>query len=210
MRHPWMRIAAALLPLAAAPGSAGPAAPRATGPVFHQLVAFSLPPPFKVAYEKTTDSFYIREHVPEGETVDEWSKMITLTGAKGLSYNPGASPQAYLQALARGFQRHCPDTYVSLDLGPQPTIPQVSFVTVVSCGRVSSGGKAHSETSVMLAIKGSADYYTLQWTERGPDSSHPLALDSRYWSARLAQLAPVQLCPIVPGEAPPYVSCVGH
>ncbi|MGP8034905.1 MAG: hypothetical protein ACLPQ6_12305 [Steroidobacteraceae bacterium] len=210
MRHPWMRIAAALLPFAAAPGSAGPAAPRTISPVFHQLVAFSLPPPFKAAYEKTTDSFYIREHVPEGETVDEWSKMITLTGAKGLSYSPGASPQAYLQALARGFQRHCPDTYVSLDLGPQPSIPQVSFVTVASCGRVSSGGKAHSETSVMLAIKGSDDYYTLQWTERGRDSSHPLALDSRYWSARLAQLAPVQLCPIVPGEAPPYASCAGH
>lgn len=210
MPHCRMRIAATVLPLAAAVGIAGPVVPRAISPVFHQLVAFSLPPPFKVAYEKTTDSFYIREHVPEGETVDEWTKMITLTGAKGLSYNQGASPQAYLQALARGFQRHCPDTFVSLDLGPQPGLAQPSFVTVVSCGRVSSGGKAHSETSVMLAIKGSDDYYTLQWTEHGPDSSHPLALDSRYWSSRLAALGPVQLCPIVSGEAPPYVSCVGH
>jgi len=210
MRRSWTVFAAALLPLAALPGIAGPAAPRAISPVFHQLVAFTLPAPFKVAFEKTTDSFYIREHVPEGETVDEWSKMITLTGAKGLSYNAGASPQAYLQALARGFQRHCPDTFVSLELGPQAAIPQVSFATVVSCGRVSSGGKAHSETSVMLAIKGSDDYYTLQWTEHGTDSSHPLALDSRYWAARLAQLAPVQLCAIVPGEAPPYPSCVGR
>jgi len=210
MRRSWMVCAAALLPLAAAPGSAGPTAPRATVPVFHQLIAFTLPSPFKVAYEKTTDSYYIREHVPEGETVDEWKRMITLTGARGLSYSPGASPQAYLQALARGFQRHCPDTFVSLDLGPQASIPQASFATVASCGRVSSGGKAHSETSVMLTIKGSDDYYTLQWTERGADSSHPLALDSRYWAARLAQLAPVQLCAIVPGEAPPYPSCVSR
>ncbi|HWZ62449.1 MAG TPA: hypothetical protein VNX02_05460 [Steroidobacteraceae bacterium] len=209
MRHCWKRIAAAVLPVAATVGVAAPVVPRAISPVFHQLIAFSLPAPFKVAFEKTTDGFYIREHVPEGETVDEWSKMITLTGARGLSYNPGASPQAYLQALARGFQRHCPDTFVSLDLGPQPNLPQ-SFATVASCGRVSSGGKARSETSVMLAIKGSDDYYTLQWTEHGADSSHPLALDSRYWSSRLAALGPVQLCPIVPGEPPPYESCVGH
>jgi hypothetical protein len=202
-----MRIAPVLLLLAAVPAVAGPAGSRSTVPVFHQLVAFTLPAPFRVAFEKTTDSYYIREHVPEGETVDEWKRMITLTGARGLSYSAGASPQAYQQALARGFQRHCAETFVSLDLGPQAGIPQPSFVTVVSCGRVSSGGKAHSETSAMLTIKGSDDYYTLQWTERGADSSHPLALDSRYWAARLAQLAPVQLCAIVPGEAPPYPSC---
>lgn len=203
----WMLFAATLLPLGIAPAAAGDPAPRTVSPVFHQLIAFSVPPLFKVGSEQTTDTFYIREYVPQGESVDEWKRMITLQAAKGLSYSPGASPQAFQQALARGFQRHCPETFVSLDLGPQASIPQPSFVTVVSCGRVSSGGKAHSQTSVMLTIKGSDDYYTLQWTERGSDSSHPLALDSRYWSARLAQLAPVQLCAIVPGEAPPYASC---
>jgi hypothetical protein len=72
MRHCWMRIAAAVLPVAAAVGAATPVVPRAISPVFHQLIAFSLPPPFKVAFEKTTEGFYIREHVPQGETVDEW------------------------------------------------------------------------------------------------------------------------------------------
>ena len=210
MRHRWMRIAGLPLALAAASGIAGPSAPRTISPVFHQLVAFSLPASFKMAFENTTDRLESREYVPEGESVDEWTKMITFTGVRGLAYNKEATPQAYLLALGRGFQRHCPDTFVSLDLGPQPSIPQASFITVASCGRVSSGGKAHSETSVMLAIKGTDDYYTLQWTERGRDSSHPLALDSRYWSSRLAQLTPVQLCPIVPGEAPPYPSCASH
>jgi hypothetical protein len=129
---------------------------------------------------------------------------------QGMAYSHEATLQSYLQALARGFQRHCPDTYVELDLGPQPLVREPSFATVVSCGRVTSGGKAHSETSVMLAIKGPDDFYVLQWTEKGPDSSHPPALDSKHWSARLALLGPVQLCPIVPGEGPPYPSCGGH
>jgi hypothetical protein len=182
---------------------------RVSIPVFHRLVAFSLPPPFKVGFERTTGNIYVREHVPDGENVEEWSRMITLTGVQGMAYNAAATPQGYLQALAQGFQRHCPDTYVALDLGPQPLVREPSFAAVVSCGRVTSGGKAHSETSVMLAIKGTNDFYALQWSERGPDSSHPVALDSKYWSARLAQLGPVKLCPIVLGEPPPYASCAG-
>ena len=200
---------AARAPAAGAPVTQG-GAQRETTPVFHRLVAFSLPAPFKVSFERTTGNIYVREHVPEGESVDEWSRLITLSGVQGMAYSPEATLQSYLQALARGFQRHCPDTYVELDLGPQPLVREPSFATVVSCGRVTSGGKAHSETSVMLAIKGPDDFYVLQWTEKGPDSSHPPALDSKHWSARLALLGPVQLCPIVPGEGPPYPSCGGR
>jgi len=205
-----VQLAGAAAALAAeAPVKPGDAQREIT-PVFHRLVAFSLPAPFKPAFERTTGNIYVREHVPEGESVDEWSRLITLSGVQGMSYSREATLQEYLQALARGFQRHCPDTYVALDLGPQPLVQEPSFATVISCGRVTSGGKAHSETSVMLAIKGTDDFYVLQWTEKGSDSSHPPTLDSKRWSARLAQLGPVQLCPIVPGEGPPYRSCSGH
>lgn len=208
MHHAHSLLAALFLALIAADAAPAPGSgQRVVTPVFHRLVAFSLPAPFKLGFERTTGNIYVREHVPEGQTVDDWSRMITLTGVQGMSYSPEATPQAYLQALARGFQRHCPDTFVALDLGPQPLAREPSFATVVSCGRVTSGGKAHSETSVMVAIRGSDDFYALQWTEHGPDSAHPLALDSKSWSTRLAQLGPVQLCPIVPGEGPPYASC---
>jgi hypothetical protein len=200
---------AASAPAADTPGRQD-GAQREITPVFHRLVAFSLPAPFKPAFERTTGNILLREHVPEGETVDEWSRLITLSGVQGMAYSREATLQEYLQALARGFQRHCPDTYVALDLGPQPLVQEPSFATVVSCGRVTSGSKAHSETSVMLAVKGPDDFYVLQWTEKGPDSSHPPALDGKRWSARLAQLGPVQLCPIVPGEGPPYPSCAAR
>lgn len=196
----------------ASPGARGadapvPAGARVVVPVFHRLVAFTLPAGFNVSFERTSGNVYVREHVPAGESKDDWTRMLSLSGVQGLSYNPDATLEAYLRALGRGFQMHCPDTYVALDLGPQALVKEPSFASVVSCGRVSAGGKAHSETSVMLGIKGPDDFYVLQWTEQGRDSSHPLALDGKYWSARLAQLAPVRLCPIVPGEGPPYTSC---
>jgi hypothetical protein len=204
----FLALVAGAAPVTGADTPAG-GAQRVIVPVFHRLVAFTLPRSFKMSFERTTGNIYVREHVPAGESVDEWTRMITLSGVQGLSYNADATLPAYLQALARGFQRHCPESYVALDLGPQSVVREPSFASVASCGRVSSGGKAHSETSVMLAIKGPDDFYVLQWTEQGRDSSHPLALDSKYWSARLAELGPIQLCPIVPGEGPPYPSCGG-
>jgi hypothetical protein len=218
MLRPMPRLSASsaavlgLMLAAAAPGAHDADTPAAGGsrvavPVFHRLVAFTLPAQFHVSFERTSGNVYMREHVPAGETKDDWTHMLSLSGVQGLSYNADATLEAYLRALGRGFQVHCPDTYVALDLGRQAAVKEPSFATVVSCGRVSSGGKAHSESSVILGIKGPDDFYVLQWTEQGRDSSHPLALDAKYWSARLAALGPVRLCPIVPGEAPPYTSC---
>jgi hypothetical protein len=200
-------VAAAFLqcaPLAAA------AVPTAISPVFHQLVLFSLPAGFKAAFEKTNGSFYIREHIPEGESVDKWTRMITLTAAKDLASNPDATPQALLGRMAAGFRTHCPDTFTSAVLGPQTVDGHAGFEMIASCGHVPAGGGAYSETAIMLAIKGSSDYYTLQWAERGPDSPRPLNLDNNYWTRQLELLRPIRLCPIVPGEAPPYPSCVGR
>ena len=124
MRHSRALSVASFLALVAGAAAAAAAdapvkqgaAQRVIAPVFHRLVAFTLPPPFKLAFERTSGNIYVREQVPDGETVDEWSRMITLSGVQGMAYSPAATPQAYLQALARGFQRHCPDSYVALDL----------------------------------------------------------------------------------------------
>ena len=181
-------------------------------PVFHQLVGFSLPPEFKsvtAAYEKSSGFFYIREHVPQGESVDHWTEMITLTGTKDLASNANATPRGFVTTLAGGFRRHCPDTYATVELGPETVDSFEGFAVIASCGRVQSGAEAYSETAIILAVKGTADYYTLQWARHGPDSPKPLTLDVAYWKGQFERLRPIRLCAIVPGEAPPYPSCVG-
>lgn len=207
-------VALALLTPAAlvAPESslAGDGTGRTVTPVFHQLVMFTLPAPFKAAYEKTSSGFYIREHVPEGQTVDDWSQMITLTGTKDLASKPEATPQQYVAALVRGFRRHCTETFSGADLGPQTIGGYSAFAGIASCGRVDAGGTGKSETAVILAVKGSDDYYVLQWAEHAAASNVPPPIDKGNWSARLAKLNPVKLCPIVPGEAAPYPSCTAR
>jgi len=189
-----------------------PAEPRlaAVTPVFTQLVMFSLPPEFKSqkpTYEKNSGSFYIREQVPDGETPDKWSRMITLTGTRGLAANPGATPQAMLSRMTAGFQRNCPDTFSTAAPGPQKVDGYDAYAVIASCGRLQSDKQTFSESAIMLTVKGSNDYYTLQWTERGRDSAQPLPIDVAYWTKQLARLNPIRLCPIVPGEGAPYSSC---
>ena len=185
----------------------------AISPVFHQLVLFSLPSEFKSAKatsERNNGTFYIREQVPEGQTLENWSRMVTLSGTRDLASNPNASPQALLARMTAGFQRNCPDTFSTASPGPQTVDGYPAYEVIVSCGHVQSGKEAYSESAIMLTVKGSADYYTLQWAERGRNSARPLTVDVSYWTKQFARLTPIRLCPIVPGESPPYPSCAGR
>ena len=149
-----------------------------------------------------------REHGPAGESIQSWTTMITLTGAKDLALNPAANLTGYVGRITAGYEKHCPSTYALNPLGPKVIDGHDAFAAVVSCGNVTEGTTSHSETAIILGIKGTSDYYTLQWAERGAASDKPLNLRAEYWTARIGQLDPVRLCPIIPGERAPYPSCI--
>jgi hypothetical protein len=109
--------------------------------------------------------------------------------------------------MVGGFKSACPDSFAAQGFGPTKFGDHDAYVAVASCGRVESSADKHSEVALILTVKGSADYYTLQWAERTPASSKPV-IDEAKWKERLRHLQPIRLCPIVPGEAAPYPSCV--
>jgi hypothetical protein len=185
----------------------GPPAFKVISPIFGQLVSFSMPSAFVVIGENTNGPSYLREAALKGETADRWTQMITMTGAKGAAANPNVSPESVAASIAGGFKSACPDTFAAKGLGPAKFGDQPAYTAVASCGSVVSAPDKHSETALVVAVKGSADYYTLQWAERTPASGKPV-IDEAKWLERLRQLQPIRLCPIVPGEAAPYPSCV--
>jgi hypothetical protein len=193
--------------LASAASAEGPPAFKVISPIFGQLVTFSMPSSFIVIGENTNGPSYLREAVLKGETANRWTQMITVTGAKGLVANPNVTPEAFAASIAGGFKSACPDTFVAKGLGPAKFGDQDGYVALASCGSVVSAPDKHSETALVVAVKGSADYYTLQWAERTSASGKPV-IDEAKWLERLRQLQPIRLCPIVPGEAAPYPSCV--
>jgi hypothetical protein len=209
-----------LLPVALAMG-VSPAMTQAPGnqaktisaisPIFSELVMHSLPMGFRTVSERTIGGKnYLREAVLEGETVERWSQMITVTGAKDLASNPKASPQWFIESISAGFKRACPESFAVTALGALKVSGHDGFAAVASCGTVQSGTIKRAEAALLIGIKGSADYYTVQWAERGPPSSAPLPLDHAKWGERFKLLRPIKICPIVPGETFPYPSCLGQ
>lgn len=176
--------------------------------IFGQLLMFSLPKGFKPAFEDARGGQYIQESVLDGESVKKWSQMLTITGAKGLASNPDVSPQAFANKMADGFRNACPSSFSGTGLGAFKLGVHDAFGAVISCGVANPAGEPYSESMLLIVVKGQSDYYTIQWAERGAASKLPIKMDDAKWQGRLKQLAPIKLCPIVPGEAAPYPSCV--
>ena len=192
------------------PGASKDGAPvsfTAISPIFGQLVRFATPSGFAAVFENTKENSYIREAVLKGETARAWSQMITVTGAKGLASAPNYSPQGHAGRIADGFKKACPESFAARGIGAMKFGDQEAFVAVAGCGKVDGSTGGHSETALIVAVRGNADAYTIQWAERGPASAE-VAIDLSKWRGRLQALMPIRLCARVPGETAPYPSCL--
>ena len=207
-------VAACWLAVSAQPSLAQNAVPKMTmpasvtviSPIFGQLVRFSMPSGFVTVFEDTKGPNYIREAVPKGETAEQWTQMITVTGHKGAA-TAQFTPQGFANSMAGGFKNACPESFAAKGLGATKLGEQDAFIAVLGCGKVNASADGHSEMMLLIAVKGSADGYTVQWAERGPTQTAPV-IDEAKWRQRLNALMPIRFCAIVSGEAPPYPSCV--
>ncbi len=204
----------AVLPIAvlslAAQTAGAPKPVQVITPVFHQLVAYSIPARFNFASpDHANQNFYIHEMVPRGQTVEQWTEMVTLTGTRGAASKTAAGS---IETAAAGFKQACPETFAYKPIGTMQISNSPAALAIISCGRVADEhgkpGAMHSETALYVAIAGDQDLYTIQWAERGPASAKPLQLDDRKWSARARELGPIRVCPKIDGEKAPYPSCL--
>lgn len=207
---PLALLLLAPLPLAAQTPVATPVEARV--PVFSQVISFPLAFEPVADYDlQTPDGFYISEWVPEGESVDTWTQMQTLTGHQGVGHDQDTEGAAHVgEAIAvnflNGYRQACA---VEVDALPLPLTSdqgaRASFGAYIGCAHVA--GSDHSEEMVLLVMVGATDSYTLQWAERGPARE---AFDREAfsrWRPRLDALSAAQLCSPAAGEAAPYPSC---
>ena len=139
-------VLAASLLLAASAQAQAPQSLRVISPIFGQLVSFAMPSHFAAVFENTRDGHYIREAVLKGETPERWTQMITVTGEKGMTRTPGASPENFAGTIAGGFRSACPDSFAARPFGALKFGRFEGFGAVIGCGRVDSGPTRHSET----------------------------------------------------------------
>ncbi len=176
-------------------------------PIFSQIVAHRIPGEFAPAFEKATTSSYIREAVPRGESLEEWSQMITVTGLNGARANEQASALALLQAIATNFQRACPKTFAVKSLGKFTIGEYEGIAALGGCGSTESG-IPRSEVALLMTVKGSLDFYSFQWAERKPPTDGAPVFDETIWKSRFQKLMPIKICDRIPNEPAPYPSCI--
>lgn len=177
-------------------------------PVFSQIVAARMPEGFRAIYEDATADSYILESIPRTETLETWTRMLTLTGTKGIGGREGAA-LGMANALADRYRSACPDHLETAAL-PAPEIPGAVEVFAAFLGCTTIPG-SQPEAMVVLVMAANRDVYTLQWAERAASELSPVTYDLADWAPRLDQLtAGTRLCDIVPGEAAPYPSCTNN
>ena len=161
--------------------------PQSVSAVFSQQVFYTIPKQFnpELQFEQSNDNSYINERALKGETVDNWTQLITVTGEKDLAKNPNISPWTIVGTLAQGFQSACPTSFSGLKMFDAQINSFPAAVAVLSCGTLNN----QSETALITVIRGVNDYYTVQWAEHGKASSTPLKLDEKKWLTRFNTLA---------------------
>lgn len=172
--------------------------------VYDRVVAFPLAEGFVGAFEEEEAGRYLLEFVPVGESVEDWSQMITLSGNAGLATEM-PDPLQTASAIGAGFRDACPDSYQGSDEGAQDVIgAEAAHLVMFSCGDL--GG--YSERALILVAVSGADVFTLQWAQRGGVELAPTQPDQALWLPRVAALQALRLCPALEGEEPPYPSCI--
>lgn len=157
--------------------------------VFSQQVFYNIPSGFsnQLLSERANDTNYIHERGLIGENVDNWTQVITVTGLKNTAANKNLTPMTLIGMVTLDFQKACPSSFDGVKFFEGTVGNNIpAAVAVLSCGTV----KDKSETTLITAIKGSNDYYTVQWAERGKASKKPLKIDEKKWVERLNLLAP--------------------
>ena len=166
-----------------------PALMKSVSTVFSQQVFYNIPAGFnsQLLNEQAAANSYIHERVMNGETLQNWTQVITVTGIKDLALNKQVLPMSLVGAMVTDFKNACPDSFNGVKLLDSTTGNGTPVAAaVLSCGAI----KGKSETTLVTVFKGTQDYYTVQWTERAKSSKKPMKIDEQKWIARLNAISP--------------------
>jgi hypothetical protein len=153
-------------------------------PVYSRIISFDLPRPFVAIYRKQAPGGYIAEYVPDGETLDGWTQMITVTANFGVG--SAAVDDAALANYI--FGRHECQGKLYRDLGEVPSASSArQRVLVIGCDGAAPGAPG-SERAAIAFLRDADHVWTVQFAQRVPPGGKAVLFDVDQSIARLAAL----------------------
>lgn len=128
---------------------------------------FAPPPDFKVGYQSNHDNRLLTEYVPAGETVDDWTQMLTVQIFRRATIDSAS----FLQDVGKRFMDACPGT-TAKGIFTGDTNGYVVSMLLLKCPNNPGTGKP--ETTAFRIIKGNDALYSVQRAWRSVPSDQDL------------------------------------
>ena len=144
--------------------------PALAGKLTGENLLTPLPSGFKLGFSQGGD---FMEYVPEGETVRDWSQMLTVSVYRGKSLDP----DEYSKNLAAGWSKACPGGEATKVTSG--TENHYAFALwLYACPLNPETGKP--ETMTMKSIRGADSFYIVQYAHRKAADQTTVTPEAKY------------------------------
>jgi hypothetical protein len=168
-------------------------------PLFDRIIQFDLPFGFVPVYQAQSATGFIMEFVPDGEKIETWTKLVTVTS------NPGVGSFALEdEALAKaihGTRGSCEGYSHFQILGSRRIDSDLSEVSLSGgCGKTAPQAyefakQGGGEQNVMFFFRDKLNIYSVQYAERGKSFTESnLPISNERGKAILSIFGNVLLC----------------
>src|SRR5262245_33256998 len=141
--------------LVAGAALAAVAASAARAELQNENLLVQLPAGYKIGFQKRQDKAQISEMVPSGESVNNWTEMVTVQIFFGLN----VTPEQFKARMERDWAGACPGS-ASRPIAAAPVRGYPSNLWAMSCPRNPGTGKP--ENTWFKTIKGNDSFYVVQ------------------------------------------------
>ncbi len=124
----------------------------------HAAEQFSVNPPknYHAGFTNNTDQNTMIEYIPKGETVRNWTEMLTVQTMNNMNHVP---VEQFAENMSKMWLQACPNSSVSaLDKGETNGYPFITWLQI--CPNNPSTGKP--EITFIKAVKGNEKLYVVQ------------------------------------------------
>jgi hypothetical protein len=135
----------------------------------------SLPQGYKIDFQTRKENMIITEMVPQGETVKDWTEMVTVQVFLGLK---DATPDQFQEFMAKTWLAACKDGEVApITKGQENGYP--FSIWLQSCPLNPATGKP--ENTWFKAIKGNDSFYVVQKASKFDPSKEQITQWMKYF-----------------------------
>jgi hypothetical protein len=116
----------------------------------------TVPPGYKVGFSDTKPNMLMNEFVPDKETVENWTEMVTVQVFRGLK----TTPQEFMDDMDKRWRTGCPTAEEPHTVAAVPENGYPTLVWLLLCPKNPQSGKP--EITWFKAVQGNDAFYLVQ------------------------------------------------